>query len=449
MARMHEIIDDINIPAKNIPDLWEPYFIAAMQKYARAEETKKRFERQWFRQLNRWLNLEDRHMDALLSAARAIADDEQLYEWSQFVRYLIFDTKIIRDDEKRLEALLPEAEEAQTEDLFFLIAILSGADRIISRYKLEDFEGKEIEAVFALIPQMMDRFYHLNKHWGLKDTAYLTRLARSSLWVFESIAFEYAAAELPGDIYRNLRSGEWVMVAAPQELYNKKGRRLPAAEEAKLLHKKQKTALLIDESSLEHQEENALFKTVHSYPDDIWESRFFHTETGGFVGNALGPDGLAHSAMRIFEAGHWERRVDAESSVLHMYVSAEDAADQERVEAAVEAALEKAAERGRKAEAVLVESWVLDPAFNSTLDEEDPLRLFAEHFRLFPLPASSKEALEEVFGSRAAKQPQRLWPEDEPLQILLKSLRSAGVRPQVTGGYMIPEKKEHAEEDEK
>lgn len=445
MARMHEVINELHLSLKDIPDLWEPYFIAAQQKYAGAAGNEHRFDRKWFRQLNRWLNFEDRHMEAAVAAAAKIKANEMLYEWSQFIRYLIFDSRIIRQDEAVLDRLLPHAGMGDDAGMFLLLTVLSGADTIVERYKLEDYEGGEIEAVFALIPQLMDRYYRLNKRRGMHETRFLLHLAWSEIWVFDGMVFRYTEASLPGDVYRNSRSGEWVMVAKPEQLYDKEGRRLSVEDEETLIGKNRQNALLIDDSGFARPEEDEegesahVIGTIKTYPEGVWESRFFHTETGGFVGNALGPDGLAHSAMRVFDAGYWKLKVGKDSHVLKVSIMFPGMASAESFKAAVEKALAKAGERELPVDAVVMESWILDPALLKHLAENHSLRALAELFKLYPLHPSHRNALLDTFGEAALKQPKRLWPENTPMQMQIKSLWTQGVQPCDTGGYFVPD----------
>lgn len=439
MARMHEVMNELQLSGKRIPEIWEPYFIASEQKYALAPDNGHRLERQWYRQLNRWLNFEDRHMEAVLAAAMRIRENDLLYSWSQFIRYLVYDTKIIRQDETVLRDLLPRQGLGEDSDLFLLIALLCGADRVISHYKAAGFAGQAITAIFSLIPHRMDVFFRLHQRWGLACPEILTRLAWGKLMVWENIAFEYTAAKLPGDVYKNTRSGEWVMVAKPQQLYSKEGHRLAQKTETLLLGRKQEQAPTIDESNLAKQDEAGLFNAVKTYPDGIWESKFFHTETGGFVGNALGPDALAHSAMRIFEAGYWEPRIDESSHVLKVYLTAEDIMPEDRFPKALTAALEKLQAGNMRADAVIMDSWLLDPVFTDTLPKNHPLAVLAARFKLFPLPLAQENVLTDVFGEQALKQPLRFWPENNELQKQIKEMWPQGKRPLVTGGYFIPE----------
>lgn len=438
MARMHEVMNELHLSSQKIPEIWEPYFIAAVQKYSKAPDNQERFHRQWYRQLNRWLNFDEAHTEAVLSAAGRVAQSERLYDWSQFIRYLIFDSKIIRQDESILHWLLPKAGLGEDQDLFLLVSVLSGADRIVERYKLEGFEGKEIEAVFGLIRILMDRFYRLNNRWGIAASSYLTRLCWSKLAAFNGVAFECGPMKLPGMIYRNSRSGEWVMVAKPGQLYDKQGLRLPAKEESGLLKRRGSRELLIDESRLDGQNDVKLLTELQAFPEGIWETKFFNTETGGFVGNGLGPDGKARSGMRIFETGHWNLRVADDTPVLRVYLHPDDITEG-RADEAIRKALIFMTEKKQEPQAVIAESWILDRRFLDRLPEEHPLNLFAEQFRLYPLPQYSDRAAEQVFGEQAFRQAIRLWPEDNIYQQTVKTMWREGIKPSQAGGYFIPD----------
>lgn len=446
MARMHELINELNLSESDIPESWDPYFIAAEQKYAQKADNHQRYLRPWYRQMNRWLSLENDHMDVLLETAAKILDNEYLYLWSSFVRYLIFDTKIIRNDESILPKLLPEIDLDEHADLFLAVTILAAGEEIVSEYKRKNFDGKEIEGAFSVIRKQMDHFDRLHERYGTAADYHLTHLAWAKLMVFEDIAFEYTESDLPGRIFRNTRSGEWVMAAKPGQLYDRAGRRLAPAIEKKLLERKD-SEILLDESKLDEEVEDKIIKNAPSYPEGIWETRFFNTESGGFVANVLGPDGLAKSGMRIFEADYWEEVISPESSVLKAYPAVYDFEDAERFDRAVESAVLKLREHKREAEVLVVESWFMDERIHGQLEEDHPLLKQVKRFKLYPLPQTAKQCLEAVFGEVAFKHGPRLWPEDNLFQKIIKSLWLDGLKSGTAGGWLIPEVNEAEEAD--
>lgn len=452
MARMHEVIDELQLPKDRIPELWEPYFVAAQQKYAQPQENRDRYSLNWYRQLNRWLDFNEIHMELILAAASRITQQQSLYQWSCFVRYLLYDTLIIRKDEKLLHNLLPKDRlPAASQDLFFLVSMLSGADRSIDEYKASGKESKQIEAAFGIVKVLLDNYHRIFHRWGTPVEGILPRLAWGSLLVYEGLAFEYTHVALPGRIYRNARSGELVMLADGGQLYDKNGFRLPAREEQRLLSSRLASEPLIDEAQLSKQTEPGAqpLTAANQLPEDIWETKFFNTESGGFVGNILGPDGMPRSSVRIFESGHWMPVLDDSSPILKLYVPDESFARRERLAAAASQAITAARQSKLDPKAIILESWLLDPRLVTYLPADAELLAFVREFKLYPLPLNSEESFLQTYGEDISRRPLLQWPETTPTALAMKTMVRDGYPPTRGGGYLLSDTLPPAENNDK
>ncbi len=443
MARMREAIFELLLPSDKIPELWEPYYIAANQKYGQKAGARENCSYTWYKKLNRWLNLTDDVLEVLGETASQIAQRDVLYEWANFVRYLIYDTKIVRQDHRIMADLVPHnALPAETENLFTLICLLAGADRPIKLYQDQGL-GEQAVAAFGVIGSLLTQYERVYHRWGIPGDAYIMQLATASLYAFEGLAFTYEKADLPGTIYRNSRSGELVMLAKPGQLYNARGRRLEEAEEQKILKNRARTNPLIDEEQLQNQTENETMSTVSALavsqlPEGIWETRFFATESGGFVGNELGPDSFAKASVRIFEAGHWKSIVTDESQVLTLHITDTALVNRERLRKATRQLMKTITFRDGNPDILVYQSWLMDPLLLQKIENQD-LTQFVKLFRLFPVYPRPAETYQKIFGEDVRRRPVADWPEESIYQTGAKRLVEAGGEPCRVGGYALLE----------
>ncbi len=437
MARMREAVFELLLPSDKIPETWEPYYIAAQQKYGQRAGARDNFTLGWYKKLNRWLDLSEEVLAILGTAASQIAQRDVLYEWANFTRYLIYDTTIVKQNSDVMTDLTPKnALPPETEDLFPLLCLLAGADRSVKLYKDQGQEA-QAEAAFGILGPLLhayERHYH---RWGVPRDEYILKLANASLYAFEELAFSLEKNKLPGTLYRNTRSGELVLLAKPAQLYDKQGRRVEEHEEKRIFRAISKAKPLIAEEQLQGEPEQ--LTVLPPLPEGIWETRFFATESGGFVGNELGADSFAKSSVRIFEAGHWKPVLGEEDFVLALHVADPLHMNRDRLLRAIKQVKQAFVGREGMPEVLVYKSCLLDPLLLQKIEGLPDLQAFAKVFRLFPVYPRRAEAYQKLFGEDVRRKPLHEWPEENAYQRAAKHLRAEGGEPGLVGGYALLE----------
>lgn len=441
MARMHDVIQKLYIRGGTVPEEWEAYFIASLHKYSFRERNKQRFAQNWYREHNFWLNLDLAGMNSMLLAAKQIVEDEALYQWSGFVRYLIYDTIIVRENEKILEQLIPALYMGKSSALFIAVTMVSNIDQSVQGYKDKKLEEGQIKRNFSIVAGLMNAHKNRIGYYGTPTTVFLPRLAWSSLYVFEGLGFEFKSRDLPGKVYKNNRSGEVLMVADEGKLYDEEGHRLNTSEEVALLSQLAKSKLMVEESSVEDagDQNPDKLKTSSILPNGIWETKRFTTDSGGFIGNVFEKNGKARNTVRIFDSGQWKEIVNDDTPILELFIPDERELTREQFRVAVEQAFRQLHVDGQESVALFWDSFLLDPMLPKYLENSQEIEEVISLFRLFSLPDDRDQVLQYVFPNAFKSANIKDWPAMNPIQEGIKKMALDGQWIRSFGGFIMLE----------
>lgn len=493
MAEFKDVMQDLGIDPDVLDPRWETYFIASQYKYSFKKENQKRYELTWYKRANKWLDLSNDQLELLARVGARLIMSEELYEWSGFIRYLLYDTLILQEDEALLIDLIPEGLSEYT-GMFILISFLSGFDQSLAIYKARGIPEDYLMDIYGIVKTIMNEYYDKNGLWGTTPTTYIPRLAWGSLYVFSGLAFSLSKAKLPGEVYRNKRSGEILMFADANQIYYEGGQRVSSKYEKKVKSNiKDTKVVLADTKKAEDaakedktaevetaEDANDNLKIVKSLPKGVWESVFYTTEEDNIVANTFTANGLASKAARILDSEYWDKILSHEDYVVNIYIPrieklnfndlftacfeaahfffAEDkleALDQEvfemledtkfkDLEENLKASINRVKEIRKSKNkdniyplAFIHESSALSSVLveNDAVDEQ--LRLFIDVFKLYCLPENRDASLAEVFGLEALRKPVVLWDDDYNLQKVYKQLVMDDYRVSISGGFFF------------
>lgn len=442
---MHDVLHKLYIKDGVIPDTWEAYFIASLHKYSFQDKNKLRFSQNWYREYNFWLDLEANQLDALITVGNKIQDDDALYQWSGFVRYLLNCTTIIKNDEAILEQLIPSLYMGESSALFLLITFVSHIDHALDIYKKKRISEKQIKQNFSVLKSLMNVHYAKLTYYGTPARHYIPKLSWGELFVFNGLGMQCTSKDLPGVVYKNNRSGELVMLADEQKLYDEEGLRIDLNLERQLLEENTKKSLVVDESNLDtHTDQNpAALQTTSLYPDGIWETKYFTTETGGFIGNVFDKNGEARNTVRIFDSGQWKMIVNDESEVIEMFIPDEEHYNFASFKQTVGEALKEFDRKNRHPSVIFLESFLLDPKLKEYLDdnreEDEQFKEFVSRFRLYSISDDKKDVLHHVFPRAFRSSNIKDWPANGRFQSIIKQMALEGKWIRSFGGFILIE----------
>ena len=490
MAEFKETMEKLGIDSNIVPSLWETYFIAAQNKYTNKEGNRARYQVLWYKQLNKWLDLDVEEMDALVKAGIKITHNEALYEWSGFIRYLLFDTLIFQEDEKILLELQPKRGMDTSEGMFTLLSYLSGFDQSLKLYKQLKLDDHYLLDIFAVISILMEEYHDLNNEWGTVSTTYIPRLAWGSLHFFDGIAFELARAKFPGSIYKNERSGELIMLADAEQLYDENGQRINVKLEREIKLKSSKdSTIMLGENVIKDGEDLldyklnelnvAVMEKISDLPDNIWQSVLYKTDNNNIVANVISADGLAEKAPRVLDENYWEKIYSNDDYILNVFIpsykdfsidlictAATKAwyyfANESEIETLEKELIENQGEEIIKSllyqdeigtngfiegknpgtiypKLFVHESTALSPGLDENFEGNSELRYLYDLFRKYPVAEDRDNTLLTVFGKRVFKDPAIIWQEDNELQKIVKSRLIDDKLLNIAGGFFTPQ----------
>ena len=481
MADFREAMQNLGIDETMIPAKWETYYIAALSKYANQEGNKSRYLLPWFRQINKWLGLNVSQLDVLTKVGIRINQNESLYEWSSFARYILYDTHILEHDERILVHLIPSKGLGEFTGMFVLMSFLAGFDRSLNLYRRKGVIDTYLSEVFGIVGVLLDEYQERNDMWGTPLSIYLPRLANAELFVFDEVAFDMSQARFPGDIYRNKRTGEQVMITNAGQIYDETGQRLSNEKEIEIKEIPDSTRLAISDEDVQEDAEISEITYVQTLPEGFWESIFYETENGSLVGNFFADNGLAIKTPRVFENKIWVKVLDRDDYILNIYLPKYDSVDYETLVAACIKAWhyfsdvsdddESLHEQMTKIEdnhyiqdlisvsdgheimkmsrtvskkftpkGFVYEGSLLTPGLIDYLDIGSDTSQFIELFRKYSLPANRDRALVQIFGLSVLREPVVMWSENNQTQKSFKNMVFDDKAVNAAGGFFYPEK---------
>jgi hypothetical protein len=441
MALMQDVMQALRIKPETIPANWETYFIAALDKYAKKARNRERYQSTWYRENATWLSLAQEPLEALTDAADTIGQNLDLYRWSSFVRYLIADTLIIKNDETWLDRLIPHDFLTVQADLFLPVTLIAHLDHPIEIYLEKGVSNAQVKRNFYLIDKLLETYKARAGYYGIRSGLFIDRLFRSGLYVFSGIGYEYKTINLPGKIYRNVKSGEVLMVADPGQLFDAKGYRLSREEEEKLLKANEKSKVLVDEKTIEDNADSNsdLVRISQKFPEGIWDSKFYHTESGGFVANNFDKNGSLQSMVRIFDRGQWEELITDETPILEVYIADEESFSLETFRQSLKEALDFLEKQGKSVHAIFLSSFLLDPSYLAKLEDDDDLNILADRLRRFSVPYDRTQVLEKLFPGQDLDTNPLNWETRTPVQENVRQLLIEDLGPRTFASYLLEE----------
>lgn len=349
MINFKETMINLGIDPEVLPRSWETYFIAAIDKYKSDSDNRERYLLTWYRRYNKWLDLDQEKLNVFVRAGSRILQSDELYTWSCFIRYIMFDTEILSHDEELLHNLIPENGLDDYQGLFVLLSFISGIDRSLQLYKQLGLSEYYILDIFGLIRSLLDEYYNLNGVYGTTAIIYLPKLAKSTLHVFDGIAFDISKTNLPGEIFRNSRSGELLMLANANQIYTEEGMRISKDSELEIKAKsKEKQVLLANkvseistddfedisditsdnsDISAAYEEDDILENNpqvvgnvIELPADNLWQTVLYSTSDKDLVANSFNSLGIVDRVPRIFDKSFWELKYSADSISLNIFV---------------------------------------------------------------------------------------------------------------------------------
>lgn len=349
MINFKETMINLGIDPEVLPRSWETYFIAAIDKYKSDSDNRERYLLTWYRRYNKWLDLDQEKLNVFVRAGSRILQSDELYTWSCFIRYIMFDTEILSHDEELLHNLIPENGLDDYQGLFVLLSFISGIDRSLQLYKQLGLSEYYILDIFGLIRSLLDEYYNLNGVYGTTAIIYLPKLAKSTLHVFDGIAFDISKTNLPGEIFRNSRSGELLMLANANQIYTEEGMRISKDSELEIKAKsKEKQVLLankvseistddfedISDITSDNSDISAVYEeddilennpqvvgnVIELPADNLWQTVLYSTSDKDLVANSFNSLGIVDRVPRIFDKSFWELKYSADSISLNIFV---------------------------------------------------------------------------------------------------------------------------------
>lgn len=477
MADYREIINTLGIREDILPAKWETFFIASQNKYAQAEGNRTRYMLPWLRQINKWIDFSQDQLEDISRAGIRINQNTNLYEWSAFLRYIMYDTLILRDNEELLDLIAPVNAIGEYSNLFVLLSFLSGFDDSLNLYKQKGLSDEYIDDIFRILPQLMDEFSLKNDQLGMVSSPYIPRLANSSLIVFDGIGFTLGQANFPGPIYRNHRTAEQVMLTAAGQYYYDSGQRLSYQKETEIKDDPERSKLVLENENVSIDTDSEGLSFVQSLPSGVWESIFYETETQAIVSNSFAANGLAVKAPRVFEKNMWNRVLEPDDLVLDIvipkyeyinletltsaclkawhYFSREEDLDklhklvddlpdisyvQDIMTASEEAEIANLNRQNQTniyPRAFKYEGSILSPSLLDELEDKHDFKYFSQLFRKYSLPENRDKTLLDIFGLEALREPVSIWDESNEISRAAKKLAFDGDEINEAGGFFF------------
>ncbi len=350
MTNFKETMINLGIDPQVLPRSWETYFIAAIDKYKSNPDNRERYLLTWYRRYNKWLDLDQNKLNVFVRAGSRILQSDELYDWSCFIRYLMFDTEILDENEELLHNLIPENALDDYQGLFILLSFISGIDKSLQIYKQLGLSEYYILDVFAIIGTLLDEYYEQNGVYGTTAIIYLPRLAKSSLHVFDGIAFDISKTNLPGEIYRNSRSGELLMLAEANQIYTEENVRIDKETELEIKAKSREKQVLLDKKKVSEistddledisdltsdnsdqvnadekdkildQNSQVVGNVIELPAENMWQTVLYSTSDNDLVANSFNSLGIVDRVPRIFDKSFWDLKYSKDSIALNIYV---------------------------------------------------------------------------------------------------------------------------------
>lgn len=350
MTNFKETMINLGIDPQVLPRSWETYFIAAIDKYKSDPDNRERYLLTWYRRYNKWLDLDQNKLNVFVRAGSRILQSDELYDWSCFIRYLMFDTEILDENEELLHNLIPENGLDDYQGLFVLLSFISGIDKSLQIYKQLGLSDYYILDIFGIIRTLLDEYYELNGVYGTSAIVYLPRLAKSSLHVFDGIAFDISKTNLPGEVYRNSRSGELLMLAEANQIYTEDNVRISKDAELEIKAKSEEKQVLLgdknvseistddledisdltsansdetntdEENKILDQNSQVIGNMMELPADNLWQTVLYSTSDKDLVANSFNSLGIVDRVPRIFDKSFWDLKYSNDSISLNIYV---------------------------------------------------------------------------------------------------------------------------------
>lgn len=127
--------------------------------------------RDWFRDVNRWLNLDETMLDAITAAAERIAADAGLVKLCEYCRHVYFEHNFSPESLAMLGCPLPNGGETLLNELFGLIVHLSGIERVRERYAKRGIPECVMRDTYQTVRIWLETHKATHGRWGFTRTA--------------------------------------------------------------------------------------------------------------------------------------------------------------------------------------------------------------------------------------------------------------------------------------
>lgn len=430
MPDMLTTAENLGIELGRFPMHYSPFFQASLQKVSSAEDFAYRFSEDFLKSCNLTLNLNDDMFHALVLAGQSIQANEDLLRWAGFYHYLLYDTRVIRENPGQFSIPVPSTEVlGAARDLFILMAQLSGMDRSIEKYRMIGTPDEVIRDTYHDVYLGILWFHTHYGKYGFRNHGWMTYHAHTRIFQLGRLQFVPGSFRGDVEVYRHKETGELLTLAQDRSIFADDGLRVTADEEAKLKRRLEEVSVFDRNKVLPA----GYWMTDHDH-DNVWLRQGQHEWLTRIL-----PDGTAERVNLQVDWPMYDRVLGEGSSVLTIHIPKGSPLKEASVRDALERAIHFfSRERfGWPFDAFVIRGWVMDPQFDIIISRPSNIRDLQEAFHLYPVPRDEQSGLRAIYGPHIHRDLPQDWPQETRLQRQLIQVRGQGYKHTEGGGFIL------------